>query len=404
MIRIANGGGFWGDSVFAPKELLTLCPELDFLTLDYLAELSLSIMASAHIKYAADFLEVLKQLPKTKCKIITNGGGLDPKGLAEACRKICPDKKIAYVTGDDVSSRFGVQANVYLGARPIVEALQKGADIVITGRVADPSLTLAPCLYTFGWSDFDKIAQGTVAGHLIECGAQCTGGISSDWLEVPHPESIGYPIVEVEESGEFVVTKPKNSGGKVSLETVKEQLLYELFDPDRYLSPDATVSFANLILTQEGPDRVRVRGARGGPPPADYKVSTARPIGYRVEGMVALFGDNVREKGLRAGRAVIDRVKVNGFSLEEAIVELIGSGSVVPLNPLYENKECMIRIAAFDKNRAGLDVLAKEIAPLVTRGPQGIAGYAGGRPKVREVFSFEPQFIPRSEVSWNVSL
>jgi hypothetical protein len=405
MIRIANGCGFWGDSPLAPKELLEKAPDIDYLTLEYLAELTLSILSTKKVRYCADFLDVLKSLPPFKCKIITNAGGLDPMELARECKKIFPEKIIGVVLGDDVTDRFDAQANVYLGAKGIIEALSKGAQIVITGRVADPSLTVAPCVYHFGWKedDWNKIAQATVAGHLIECGAQATGGIFTNWLQVPQPEAIGYPIVEMKSDASFVITKPQGSGGMVTLQTVKEQLLYELFDPDHYLSPDATVSFTTLCLQQEGKDRVSVVGAKGSPPPSTYKVSLARPIGFKLEAMLAFFGEKAREKGVLAGEAAVKRVKNHGFSIQDHRVEVLGLGDVVPLHP-YEGNECVIRIAAFDSARTGLEALAKEIAPLVTRGPQGITGYATGRAKVKEVAMFQPKTLPRNQVHHRVEI
>jgi hypothetical protein len=296
-ISIGNAQGFWGDSVDAPARLVSQQPDLDYLTLDYLAEVSMSILASQRERdptagYARDFVEVVRSLipfwqKGSKVRVISNAGGLNPRGCAKACGEVLRQaginsKKIGVVTGDDVlpllqaseanrgtrSNPFAnletgeplakvlgslVTASAYLGAQPIAEALRAGADIVITGRVADPSLTVAPCVAEFGWdwNDHDRIAGATIAGHLIECGAQVTGGISTDWLDIPDPANIGFPIVEVSSDGTCVVTKPQRTGGVVNERTVKEQLLYEIGDPDNYLSPDGTVSFLSLQVREE---------------------------------------------------------------------------------------------------------------------------------------------------------
>jgi hypothetical protein len=287
--------------------MLSQEPHLDYLTLDYLAEVSMSILAAQRDRdpgagYARDFVDVVKSLAPYwssggRCRLIANAGGLNPRGAAEACREAldqagCRAMRIGVVTGDDIldlvraaaaggsATEFAhletghaigmiadrlVTANAYLGAEPIAEALAAGAEIVITGRVADPSLVVAACQHHFGWNDdeLDRLAGATIAGHLIECGTQVTGGISTDWLDVPDPVHIGFPIVEVAEDGSCFVTKPRGTGGRVTAMTVKEQLVYEIGDPDSYLSPDVTVSFRSLMVKELGGDRVRVSGAGG---------------------------------------------------------------------------------------------------------------------------------------------
>ena len=332
-LKIANASGFWGDQPDAAARLVAAQPDLDFLTLDYLAEVSLSIMAIMRAKdpaagYARDFVEVLDSLVPFyqsggKTRIVTNAGGLDPHACGEACLTVLRDAglgqlKIAVVSGDDVleqivaggtdpgnqpksnpigysssSADFSnletgmplaeiaprlVTANAYVGAKSISEALKAGADIVITGRVADPSLTVGPCLAHFDWTetDYNQIAGATMAGHLIECGAQCCGGFSTDWLELPDHHDIGFPIVEISDDGSCVVTKPGGTGGAVTTQTVKEQLLYEIGDPGNYLSPDVTVSLLTIKVEQVGDNRVRVSGASGRAPTDSYKVS--KPI------------------------------------------------------------------------------------------------------------------------------
>jgi hypothetical protein len=314
-LRIGNAHAFWGDRADAAPEMLAREPDLDYVTLDYLAEVSMSILAIQRERdpaagFARDFLDVIASLAPywasgCRCKLVTNAGGLNPRGCAEAVRAAlekagCRAMKIGVVSGDDVlnqvrsdhsnASAFRnldtgaavddvrdrlITANAYLGAAPIVEALNAGADIVITGRVADPSLVVAPCIHHFGWRDdeLNRLAGATVAGHLIECGTQVTGGISTDWLNVPGTGEIGFPIVEVAEDGTCFVTKPRGTGCRVTAATVKEQLVYEIGDPANYLSPDVAVSFLNLGVDDLRNDRVRVAGAVGRARPDTLKVS-----------------------------------------------------------------------------------------------------------------------------------
>lgn len=471
-LRVGNASAFWGDSMDAAARLVRQAPDLDVLTLDYLAEVSMSILAKQRQRdpaagYARDFIEVIASLAPTwrngrRLRVITNAGGLSPQNCANACAKTlreagCSGLKIGVVSGDDVSPilreaaepRDGhpgtsprnepslenepsfqhgpsfahletgrpisdvadrlVTANAYVGAAPVVEALGRGAQIVITGRLADPSLTVAPCAAHFGWdlSQYDRLAGATVAGHLIECGTQVTGGISTDWLDIPDPANIGYPIVEVSEDGSCVVTKPQGTGGRVSEQSVKEQLLYELGDPARYLSPDATVSFLTLEVSDEGNDRVRVRGATGGPPPAQYKVSATYRAGFRAAGTLAVFGRDAKAKALRCGQIVRDRLAAAGAAPEHYLVECLGAGDVVPTAPSAppgEAREVVLRIAARDQRRAVIERFTRELAPLISSGPQGTTGYAEGRPPIREVFGYWPTLIDRDRVRSSVEI
>jgi hypothetical protein len=294
-----------------------------------------------------------------------------------------------------------VTANAYLGGAPIAEALRMGADLVITGRVADPSLTVGPCLYHYGWSkeDYNKIAGATVAGHLIECGTQATGGISTNWLELDDPADIGFPFVEVAEDGTFTITKPKSTSGRVDMETVKEQLLYEIGDPAAYLSPDVTVSFLSLNLKQVEKDRVHISGALGSPPPSNYKVSATYKDGFKSEAMLGIFGKDAVKKGKKCGEIVLKRVEEAGFKLHRFHVECLGSGDMVP--GVFEKPdllECVLRISVADKRKEAVECFAKEIAPLVTSGPPGVVGYTSGRPHVRPVFGYWPCLIPMHKV------
>lgn len=444
-IRIGNSQGFWGDRADSAAEMLALEPELDFLTSDYLAEVSLSILAlqrdrDPSLGYARDFLDVVRSLVPFwrnggRCRLITNAGGLNPSGCADACAEILRREKvgpmpIGVVDGDDVLAILRdadrstplsnnldsgrpitdvldrmVTANAYVGAAPIVEALARGARLVITGRVADPSLTVAPCVHHFGWgwAEHDRIAGATVAGHLIECGTQVTGGISTHWLDVPDATHLGFPIVEVASDGSCVVTKPRGAGGTVDRGTVTEQLLYEIGDPARYLSPDATVSFLGLSVEDLGGDRVAVRGARGRPAPPTYKVSATFRDGYRAQGMLTIFGRDAEAKARRCGAIVLDRVREAGFPLREATVECLGSGDIARVASGNLDRsglmEVVLRIAVADDSREAVERFSKEMMPLITAGPPGTTGYAEGRPKVHPVFRYWPCLIEREKVA-----
>ncbi|MCC6795828.1 MAG: DUF1446 domain-containing protein [Candidatus Hydrogenedentes bacterium] len=446
MLRIGNAQGFWGDSVDAPRDLLAQQPDLDYLTLDYLAEVSMSIMAAQRAKdpalgYARDFVEVVKSLAPawkagSKCKLIANAGGLNPQGCAAACATAlreagCTHLRIGVVTGDDVLAILKSRAddpmfknmetgeplssmldriftaNAYFGSAPIVDALAAGADIVITGRTADPSLVAAPAIfhYGWGWDQHDRIAGALIAGHVIECGAQVTGGISTNWLDVPDIANIGYPFVEMEEDGSFVVTKPKGTGGVVNEQTVKEQLFYEIGDPGNYISPDARVSMLSLTVQDEGNDRVRVRGAKGQAATDSYKVSATYRDGYWAQGMLTIFGRDAVKKAKRCGEIVIERVRRAGYELGQHNIECIGTGACGPgLFPTPDLQETVLRIAVHDAHKEAVERFSKELAPLVTSGTQGVTGFSAGRPRVSPVFGYWPCLINKNEVPYEVEV
>ena len=438
LLKIGNASGFWGDRVDASYELATQQPDLDYITLDYLAEVSLSIMAIQQQKdkslgYAKDFIEVIKSLiplwkKGSKIKIVTNAGGLNPRGCAEACKSILneTDLKIGIVTGDDVLAKMKEEpdrdcfnhldshkplkevfsslrtANAYLGARSIRDALIQGADIVITGRVTDPSLTVGPCMAHFGWKweDYDKIASATIAGHLIECSTQVTGGISTQWLNIPDPAHIGYPFIEMDQEGTFVITKPEGTSGMVTIETVKEQLLYEIGDPGNFLGPDVTTSFLSLKLENQGTNRIKVSGAKGSPPTKMYKVSATYFAGYKAEGMLGIFGRDAEIKARRCGEIILQRLHDAGYDYEQSLIECLGSHGIVPgiFPGSVDAKEGLLRISVADKQEKAVERFAKEIAPLVTSGPQGTTGYTSGRPHVRPIFGYWPCLIPKDDI------
>ncbi len=446
-VRIGNGCGFWGDNLDSPV-LLAEQGRLDYLTLEYLAELTMSILAlqkqrDGQAGFATDFLDVLERLAPTlkaqpSLKIVTNAGGMNPAACAARARTILDraslsDRPVATVSGDDLLSRLDhllgqghaltnldtgaplesvrprvVSANAYLGAPPIVEALRQGASVVITGRVADASLTVAPAVHEFGWAwdDWDRLCAASVAGHLIECGAQATGGLWCNWQEMDDLANVGYPIAEVEEGGTFRITKPPGSGGAVNRETFTEQLLYEVGDPSGYLTPDVTADFTSIALEETAPDVVEVRGARGRLATDTYKVSIAYRDGFTASGTLVLLGPEATAKARLCGHVILERLRRAGVEPEHSNVECLGAGDVVPgvISARAEPPEVVLRVAVRDSRRAVVERFTKEFAPLVTAGPPGMTGYTTGRPPVREVFAYWPALIAKSAVRPEVLL
>jgi hypothetical protein len=437
-MRIGNGCGFWGDSLDAPIRLVR-DGKLDVLTLEYLAELTMSILAlqkqkDPHAGFAGDFLDVLERLApdlktQPKLKIVTNAGGMNPRACAEKAKAILSKhgltRSVAIVEGDDlladldrllasghpltnldtgeplagIRSRV-VSANAYLGARPIADALAAGAEIVITGRVADASLTVGPAMQAFGWNwnDWDRLSQATAAGHLIECGAQVTGGIWTNWKDAPNLAHVGYPFVDIEPDGSFVVGKSDGSGGVVNLETVREQLLYEVGDPAAYMTPDVVADFTSLKLDVTGAHRVRLSAGKGKPAPPSYKVSIAYRDGWASAGTLVLCGPDAVAKANAAGRMLLDRLAAIGMEPQRSNIEVIGSGVLTPGIASADPPEVMLRVAVHDERRAAVERFTKEFAPLVTSGPPGVTGYTSGRPAVREVFAYWPALLDRNVV------
>jgi len=443
---IGNGAGFLGDNLDAPRRLVETA-RLDYLTLEYLAELTLSILARLKEKdpaagYAADFIDVLESLgpalaAQPRLKIVTNAGGMNPASCARAAAAVLEaaglgQEPIGVVTGDELTAQLGalealgcrfdnletaaalstlgrevVSANAYLGARPIAEALARGARIVITGRVADASLTVGPAAHEFGWSwdDWNRLAGASVAGHLIECGAQATGGLYRHWQTIDLA-NVGYPIVEIAADGSSVLTKPAGSGGRVSRATVAEQLVYEIGDPAHYLTPDVDVDFTSVELEEIAADRVAVRGALGQPATDTYKVSLAYRAGYTAAGELLVYGRDCVPKARAAAEMIFARLQHSGVRLEETHVECLGAGEAVPGigRPPADLREVMLRIAVRDPRRDAVERFSKEFAPLITGGPPGIAGYANGRATVRPVFAYWPTLVPKQLVSTKVEV
>jgi Acyclic terpene utilisation family protein AtuA len=446
-VRIGNGCGFWGDNLDAPVRLAR-DGRLDYLTLEYLAELTMSILALQKQRdptagYAHDFLDVLQRLTpilrdQPSLKVVTNAGGMNPAACAAGAKSILQqaglgDRRVARVTGDDLLPRLGdllvaghpltnldtgeplsivrdrvVSANAYLGAKPIARALEVGAAVVVTGRVADASLTVGPAAFEHGWSwsDRDRLGAATVAGHLIECGAQATGGLWTNWTEVPDLANVGYPVADIESDGRFRIEKPPNTGGAVNVETVAEQLLYEVGDPAAYLTPDVTADFTSVRLTRTGNDVVEVSAARGKPATDTYKVSIAYRDGFTSSGTLGLLGPDAERKARLAGQVLLDRLKAAGVTFTASLVECLGAGDCVPgvVRATAPPPEVVLRVAVRSPDRAAVERFTKEFAPLVTAGPPGVTGYTTGRPAVREVFAYWPALIAKSAVDPHVTV
>lgn len=442
-VVIANCGGFWGDDPTAARRQVEGGP-IDYLVMDYLAEVTMAILQKQRAKkpeagYAADFLvqlrEVLPACVERGVRIISNAGGVNPLACRAAVEKLAAELgladrvKVGVVLGDDiypdldtllasgeplshgdsgrplseVRSRV-LSANVYIGAAPVVKALEMGANIVIAGRITDTAVTLAPLVHEFGWAldDWDRIAAGVIAGHIIECGTQCTGGNFTDWRLVPTYRNIGYPLIEAEADGSFVVTKHPGTGGLVSIHTVSEQLVYEMGAP-AYISPDCIARFDSIALAQDGPDRVRVTGARGGPAPEKLKVSISFEDGYRAFGRLMVSGPDTLAKA----RAVIDAFWecAGGKELyEDAKDQLIGWDSChAPLTP-HEPGEVLVQFAVRDADPGKINSrFGPQLVPRVLGTIPGITYLSDqGRPRASEVVGYWPALVSRSAVKQRV--
>lgn len=446
-IRIGCGQGFWGDWIEAPVKLAN-SGSLDYLMLDYLAEVTMSILAKQYERdnskgYASDFPPLVEKLYQNitdnGLKIIANAGGVNPEACKDAVLSVLekikkpkdPTLKIAVVSGDnllpslenlkkvgelfsnleDGSALNTIEPNLksmnaYLGAKPIVDALREGANIIITGRVSDPAMALAPMIYEFNWShdQYDKLAQGVVAGHIIECGAQATGGnFSLNWQGLNDFSNIGYPIVEVFSDSNFMVTKPDGSGGEVSKATVTEQLVYEIGDPKTFITPDVIADFTSITLTDKGNNQVLISGTKGFEPTKNYKVSCSYLDGYMAEGTLILVGPEVRKKAQICESIIRDRILELNLEYSEILFESLGDYSSTPglKNKIShpEPMEVVFRVAIKGTNKKHLERFTREIAPLVLSGPSGITGYAGGKKPVREIFSYFPTLVRKDLIN-----
>jgi len=441
-IRIANCGGFWGDDPTAARRQVEGGP-IDYLVMDYLAEVTMAILQKQRLKrpdagYAGDFLvqlrDVLPACVEKGIRIISNAGGVNPAACAAAVERLAgelglADKvRVGVVMGDDIFGRLDdideplahmetgeplstirddvLSANVYLGATPVAKALDMGANVVITGRVTDTGVTLAPMIHEFGWAenDWDRLAHGIVAGHIIECGTQCTGGNFTDWEKVPGFADMGYPIVEVSKDGSFTVTKHDDTGGMVTVHTVSEQLVYEMGAPE-YIAPDCIARFDSIRLEQEGPDRVRVSGIRGAPAPEKLKVSISFSQGYRAIGRLMISGPDALNKA----RAVSDMFweAAGGRELyEDSITQLVGYDSCHPPVTDSEPPEVLVQVAARDRDDGNLKRrFAPQLVPRVLSTIPGITYLADqGRPRVSGVVGYWPALISRGPVDVEVTV
>jgi hypothetical protein len=441
-VRIAAGSGFWGDDPEAPVRQVEGGP-IDYLILDYLAEVTMSILqkqraADPAAGYARDFVALMGRVfpacVERGIRVVANAGGVNPRACAEALlqagRKagVGGRARVGLVTGDDLMERLDeliaaghalahmdtgaplasvrdrVQsANAYIGARPVVEALGRGATVVVTGRTVDAALTYGPMVHELGWSwdDYDRLGAGVVAGHINECGAQATGGnCLADWWTLPDLAGVGFPIIEAESSGEFVVTKHAGSGGRVDRRTVSEQIVYEIGDPRSYFAPDAIADFTTVALAEEGSDRVRISGVRGRAPTDTLKVSIAYADGWRAVGDLTYAWPDAAAKAAAGGAIVRERLERLGLALEVR-TDLVGWSSThgrLAGDPPADLPEVQLRVAVRGQDRAAVERFTREIAPLVLTGPPTVTGYLGGRPKVQEILRFWPALIPRTLV------
>lgn len=441
-VRVGNGQGFWGDNVDAPVELLRGGP-IDYIGMDYLAEVTLSIMMRQKRKdpslgYATDFIDFVRRvLPEVRergVRILSNAGGLNPRACRKRIFEVARELgvhgiRVGVVEGDDLLPRLPelvaaghelvnmdtgeriapvvermTSANAYLGARPVMRALAEGADIVLCGRITDTALALAPLAHEFSWAedDWDRLAAGTIAGHILECGAQCTGGNFSRWWEVPDLAGVGYPIVEAGEDGTFVVTKHPGTGGMVTVDTVAEQLLYEMGSPAAYVTPDVVADFTTIRLAQDGADRVRVSGIEGRPRTGTLKISASHLAGYKATGQITVSGPRAVDKARLAAEVVWKRLERAGVTFDEdqRETELLGLGACLPgvLPAPGDLPEVVLRLGVRDPDREKVERFGKEIAPLITAGPPGVTGFAGGRPKAQEIVAYWPALLAREEV------
>jgi hypothetical protein len=449
IVRVAAGQGFWGDWLEAPVRQVKGGP-IDYLMMDYLAEVTMSIMQKQKSRdpkagYARDFIplmeRILPDIVEKRIRVTSNAGGVNPRGCAEALLEVARrlglagKVKVGLVTGDDILARLDeligrghllenmetgrpltdirdrVQsANAYLGMTPIVEALSGGADIVVTGRVTDTGLTLGPIFHEFGWptDEWDKVAAGTVAGHIIECGAQSSGGnLLKDWRKVKDLGNPGFPIVEASPDGSFVVTKHAGTGGVVSVASVTEQLVYEMGDPHSYITPDGVADFTSIQLEQAGRDRVRVSGIRGGPRTPKLKVSIAYFYGYKAVGTLVYSWPDAYDKARAADAILRERLADLGLEFEQILTEYVGANATHgPLSgpPDPEAPEIQLRVGVRARERAPVERFTREIAPLVLTGPPSVTGFAGGRPAVEEVVAYWPALIDRGEIEPGVKV
>ncbi len=431
VVKIGGASGFWGDTAIAVPQLLGAAA-LDYLVFDYLAEVTMSILAAQRAKdpaagYATDFVQIMMKeaLPTLKLRgirIVANAGGVNPLACRDALLALAGELgielKVGVVLGDGLAARASefaaagvsemfsgapfpkrvASVNAYLGAFPIARALDAGCDVVITGRCVDSAVTLGVLIHEFGWTEqhLDQLAQGTLAGHLIECGAQGTGGLFTDWEQVPDWENIGFPIIEAFADGRFVVTKPAGTGGLVTTASVAEQMLYEIGDPRAYIVPDVVCDFTAVRMTQAGEQRVEVSGAVGRPPTDSLKVSATYADGYRNTGFLTIAGEQAAAKAQRTGQALLARMATmlaaRGLPpFSETRIEVLGAEDMYGAHARPDAREVVLKLAAKSVSKDSLELFAREFAPAATSMAPGTLGLVGGRPSptpVVRLFSF----------------
>jgi acyclic terpene utilization AtuA family protein len=450
-VRIAAGQGFWGDWLEAPYRQVTGGP-VDYLMMDYLAEVTMSILQKQKSRdptlgYAKDFIPLMERilpiLVERRIKVTANAGGVNARACAAAVAAAARELglrgrlKIGVVTGDDLLDRLDgllarghdlrnldtgrplrdvrdrvLSANAYLGAWPVVEALRKGSDIVITGRVTDTGLTLAPLIHAWGWpaDAWNLLAAGTVAGHIIECGAQASGGnCLVDWERIPDLAHVGYPIVEARPDGTFDVVKHPHTGGRISVAGVTEQLVYEMGDPREYITPDCVADFTTISLKQVGKDRVRVSGVQGRPATDKLKVSVAYFYGYKAVGTLVYAWPDALKKAQAADTILRQRLEDLGLAFEAIHTEFVGVDAThgrLALEDMdaAQAPEVQLRVGVRSREEGPIERFTREIAPLILNGPPSVTGFAGGRPKPEEIVAYWPALIDKRMVEPCVEL
>jgi len=448
IVRVASGQGFWGDWLDAPRRQVEGGP-VDYLMLDYLAEVTMSILQKQKERdpsmgYARDFIgameSVLPAVVERGVRVIANAGGVNPVACARAVLDVARAHgaagklRVGVVTGDDLLPRLDeliaaghplsnmetgepldvvrdrvLSANAYIGSVPIVEALARGANVVVTGRSTDTALTMAPLRHEFGWAadDWDRLAAGIIAGHIIECGAQCSGGnCLHDWRTIPDLANVGYPIVEASADGSFVVAKHPGTGGRINVPSVTEQLVYEMGDPRSYITPDVVADFTSIRLAQDGENRVRVFGITGRPATDKLKVSIAYRAGYKAVGSLVYAWPDALEKARLADRVLRERLRAMGLRFDQMLTEYVGvSATHGPLAvSTGEAPEVQWRIGVRSSDRKAVERFTREIAPLVLNGPPTVTGFAGGRPKVEEIVAYWPALVDKAVVRTDVEI
>ncbi len=444
-IRIGGATGFWGDTSLGAQQLVR-SGNVDYLVFDYLAEITMSILARARAKnpeqgYALDFVSgvlrgILPEVARQGIRIISNAGGVNPVSCGRAAQALVDELglklKVAVVTGDDILGRAdamrkaGVREmfngaemppklmsmNAYLGAPGIAAALDRGADIVITGRCVDSAVTLGACMHEFGWKldEYDRLSAGSLAGHILECGAQATGGIHTDWHLSLDWDNIGFPIAEVSPDGSFVLSKPDNTGGLVSFGTVAEQMLYEIGDPQAYLLPDVSCDFSTVTIEETGKDKVRVSGAKGLPPTDSYKTSATFEDGYRLGMYHTIGGIDAALKAEKTGEAIFKRCsrmfrEMNMPDFSETSIEVVGAeASYGPHSRARAAREVVLKLAAKHENPKALDMLVRESTSAATAMSPGTCGMSGNRPKTSPVVRLFSCLTPKREIQVEVHM